>query len=158
MFIVCGALGPILGVGMSGFIFDKIGGYNGMRTPVVISAIMTVSGTCAMLSVASTNHLWATFTMLIELYTGGLCVPILTGYMLNTVPKNLQTEANSIANLTYNLLGFFPAPSIYGIVYQAKGSGNNRYGMATIQAFGLLIPIILWPITLKKFCRRKAEI
>ena len=71
-------------------------------------------------------------TILLELFTGGLCVPVLMGYMINTVPKNLQTEANSIANLTFNLLGFFPAPSLYGVVYQMNGSGDNRYGMLTI--------------------------
>ena len=158
MFVVCGALGPILGVGLSGFIFDTMGGYNGMKTPVVFSAVMTVSGISALLSVASTNRWWAMFTILIELFTGGLCVPVLTGYMLNTVPRNLQTEANSIANLTYNLLGFFPAPSIYGVVYQMNGSGNNRYGMLTIQAFGILIPIVLWPVVLKKFYKAKKEI
>jgi len=36
MFIICGAIGPILGVGLSGFIFDKFGGYTGMRTPVLV--------------------------------------------------------------------------------------------------------------------------
>jgi len=56
-------------------------------------------------------------TILIELFFGGLTVPVLVGYMLNTVPKSLQTEANSVANLFYNLFGFFPAPSIYGVVY-----------------------------------------
>jgi len=29
----------------------------------------------------------------------------------------MRTLANSLANLFYNLLGFFPAPSLYGIVY-----------------------------------------
>jgi MFS family permease len=132
MFIICGALGPILGVGLSGFIFDKIGGYNGFKVPLVISALVGISGTMALLSVASVNQVYVTIMILGELFLGGLCVPVLTGYMLNTVPKNLQTEANSIANLTYNLLGFFPAPSIYGVVYQMNGGGNNRYGLLTI--------------------------
>lgn len=132
MFIVCGALGPILGVGLSGCLFDKIGGYNGFKSPVVIAFLIMTSGIFALLSVATKILPFVMGTILLELFLGGLCVPVLTGYMLNTVPRNLQTEANSVANLTYNLLGFFPAPSIYGVVYQMNGSGDNRFGLLTI--------------------------
>ena len=154
MFIVCGALGPILGVGMSGVVFDPLGGYNGMKTPLLMTVFMTISGTCALLSVASKNMYYVMVTILLELFFGGLTVPVLTGYMLNTVPKNLQTEANAVANLTYNLLGFFPAPSIYGVVYQMNGSGDNRYGMLTIQSFGFVAALLLGPVTCKKYFKR----
>ena len=125
-------MGPILGVAFSGCIFDRIGGYNGMYTPLLINFFMFISATCALLSVATVKVWFVSLMILVELFTGGLCVPVLTGYMLNTVPRNLQTEANSIAMLVYNVLGYFPAPSIYAIVYQANGSGTNRYGMLTV--------------------------
>ena len=44
-------------------------------------------------------------------------MPVLTGILLNMVPPSLRTLANSIANLVYNLLGYLPAPFVYGIVY-----------------------------------------
>jgi len=48
-------------------------------------------------------------------------MPVLTGILLNTCPAPLRTIANSIANLVYNLIGYLPAPYIYGVVYQLDG-------------------------------------
>ena len=50
------------------------------------------------------------------LFFGGSILPPVTGIMLNTVQESKRTSANSIANLCYNLLGYLPAPSFYGMV------------------------------------------
>jgi MFS transporter, Spinster family, sphingosine-1-phosphate transporter len=63
------------------------------------------------------------FSILLQLFFGGLAVPVMTGYMIAQVPYRMRTLANSLANMFYNLFGFFPAPSIYGLVYEAAGSG-----------------------------------
>ena len=89
MFIICGAVGPVLGIAMSGCIFDRIGGYNGMYTPLLFTIFMFISACFALLSVATINVWVVMITILLELFFGGLCVPVLTGYMLNTVPRNL---------------------------------------------------------------------
>ena len=70
--------------------------------------------------------------IMLQLFTGGMSVPVMTGYMLASVPPKFRTLANSLANMFYNLLGFFPAPSIYGLVYQQFGSGTNRWGLAAL--------------------------
>ena len=80
-------------------------------------------------------------------------MPVLTGYMLSRVPPALRTTANSVANVFYNLLGFFPAPSIYGIVYQMHGSGDNHWGLAAIQMFGLTSIIFMAPSVAVSRCR-----
>lgn len=79
-------------------------------------------------------------------------MPVITGFMLAQVPPNLRTLANSIANLFYNLLGFFPAPSIYGIVYQATGAGESRYGLLSIQIFNVFTFIVLTPMVIVQRC------
>ena len=71
----------------------------------------------AVLSVVSDNIYLMSAAILLQLLFGGFTVPVLTGYMIAQVPPNMRTLANSLANLFYNLLGFFPAPSIYGFVY-----------------------------------------
>jgi len=50
------------------------------------------------------------------LFFGGFILPPVTGIMLNSVPDTQKASANSVANLTYNMLGYFPAPVIYGFV------------------------------------------
>ena len=55
--------------------------------------------------------------MTLQLFGGGLIMPVATGIMLNLVPQTMRTNANSIANLCYNLFGYVPAPYIYGWAY-----------------------------------------
>jgi hypothetical protein len=59
-------------------------------------------------------------------------MPVLTGILLNMVPPSLRTQANSIANLFYNLIGYLPAPAVYGFVYSYTGGGKSRWGLAAI--------------------------
>lgn len=146
VYIIVGALGPILGVAFSGCIFDRIGGYHGRNSPVVFTTFLIISSTMALLSPTTTSIYFLSLCLLIQLLFGGFTVPVITGYMLAQVPPNLRTLANSIANLFYNLLGFFPAPSIYGIVYQATGGGSSRYGLLSIQVFSAFTFFILLPI------------
>lgn len=65
-------------------------------------------------------------------------LPSMTGIMLSTIDKQFKTTANSIANLSYNLLGYLPAPSIYGLIYDSGEGGNARAAMATL----MFTPII----------------
>jgi hypothetical protein len=53
------------------------------------------------------------------LFFGGAVLPSITGIMLNTIDGNLKTTANSLANLSYNLIGYLPAPFVYGAIYDS---------------------------------------
>jgi len=50
------------------------------------------------------------------LFFGGFILPPVTGIMINSVGDYQKSSANSIANLWYNLFGYLPAPSIYGMI------------------------------------------
>lgn len=50
VYIIVGAMGPILGVAFSGCIFDRIGGYHGRNTPVVFTIFLCIASTVALLS------------------------------------------------------------------------------------------------------------
>ena len=56
-------------------------------------------------------------------------MPALTAIMLDVVDNEMKTKANSIANLCYNMFGYFPAPALYGIVRDATGGVKSRWGM-----------------------------
>ena len=70
-------------------------------------------------------------------------MPILTGIMLVSVEPLLRPQANSLANLSYNLFGYFPSPLLYGFVCSMTGGRTSRWGM-----FGLMVMSILVPVTL----------
>lgn len=65
----------------------------------------------------------------------------MTGMMLNTVEGTQKTTANSLANLSYNLLGYLPAPFVYGAIYDAGEGGNSRYAMSSLM-FSPIISVV----------------
>lgn len=52
--------------------------------------------------------------LFILLFLGGFILPALIGIMLTAVKQHQRGSANSIAQLSYNMLGYMPAPSLYG--------------------------------------------
>ena len=117
IYICVGALGPIIGVGFSGCIFDRMGGYRGRNTPLLFTAFVAIATVFALISVLFWNAYVVAACVLLELWFGGMTVPVLTGFMLAQVPARMRPVASSIYTLFYNGLGMFPAPSVYGIVY-----------------------------------------
>lgn len=78
------------------------------------------------------------------LFFGGFIVPPLTGVVINSVPPMQKTSANSIANLLQNLLGYLPAPGLYGAVASISGGSESRWPMgmlmySTIFTIGMLL-------------------
>lgn len=79
------------------------------------------------------NTFWGFIGLLwFLLFFGGYMMPSLSGMMLETIDADFKTTGNSVANLCYNLLGFLPAPSVYGLVYDYGKGGNARYAMGTL--------------------------
>lgn len=76
------------------------------------------------------------------LFFGGFVLPPVTGIMIDSVKPNQRASANSIANLTYNLLGYFPAAQVYGYIVGFT-SPDSKWPMgallySTILTIGLL--------------------
>jgi hypothetical protein len=63
------------------------------------------------------------------LFFGGFIVPVLTGILLISVKPHEKTIANSVANLSYNLLGYLPSPFVYGFVSAMTGGELSRWGI-----------------------------
>jgi len=43
-------------------------------------------------------------------------LPTLTGLMISSIPQKLRNLGNSIAQFTFNLIGYIPAPVAYSYV------------------------------------------
>lgn len=59
-------------------------------------------------------------------------MPAATGIMLNLVPQTMRTSANSLANFSYNLFGYVPAPYLYGVFYESTGAGQSHFGLFVV--------------------------
>jgi hypothetical protein len=88
--------------------------------------------------------------MTIQLFGGGFIMPVGTGIMLNQLPAHMKTVGNSVANLSYNLFGYVPAPYMYSVAYQMAGSGSSHAGMILIQSFTPISYVLLIAVYLIK--------
>jgi sugar phosphate permease len=126
--IIC-ITAPIFGAILSGYIGSKLGGYKGQYTlpSVILAGIIT--SICGIIIPEVDNFLIFSVIIWIMLFCGGYILPIMTGIMLTTIESNEKNQANSLANFSYNLLGYFPAPAIYGVICQYTGGRKSKWGM-----------------------------
>ena len=86
---------------------------------------------CALLIPFFEFHVFAVLIWLL-LFFGGSVLPPVTGIMLNSVEQTKRTSANSVANFCYNLLGYLPAPTFYGLVSSIVDDNESRLPMACL--------------------------
>jgi hypothetical protein len=77
------------------------------------------------------------------LFLGGFILPSLTGIMLNSVDDHLRGSANSVAMLSYNLLGFMQAPFIYGLISKIVEKQDDLQNKSRIPMMCLLYSVFL---------------
>ena len=123
-FAIISVTGPVLGVVVGGNVTTALGGYNSEKSLILSSCVSVFCLCCAAPIPFFDNFYVVAILLWLLLFFGGFILPCMTGIMLNTVDQSLKTTANSIANLSYNMLGFLPAPFVYGAIYDF-GEGKN---------------------------------
>ena len=133
LYFLLGAVGPVLGIFCCAALFDRIGGYTSEKAIKVcgLFGLLGMLFGLASVLVGDSVTFCALFIM-IELFCGAFVMPACTGIMLNQVPPKMRTMANSIANFSYNLFGYLPAPIMYGFFYELGASKKNHYGILSI--------------------------
>ena len=119
LFGIVSITGPVGGVIVGGKIVSLLGGYNSRKSLIVILLVSFLASCCSIPIgyIHNPDHYVVVVVLLwLLLFGGGFILPCATGIMLNTVAEELRTTANSIANIWCNLLGFLPAPYIYGLI------------------------------------------
>ena len=127
-----GAVGPTFGVVCAGLVFDRVGGYLGTNAIPICGVAGFVAMISGLMAAYLDDPMQVAVCLTIELFCGGFSMPAITGIMLNFVPPNMRTMANSMANLSFNLFGYLPAPLLYGIAYEYGGSKQSHLGMWSI--------------------------
>lgn len=108
--------GPISGAIVGGFVIYSLGGYNSIASRNVLSLAGTFGVLC-ILPVPFLKDINCIGALMFSfLFFGGFMPAPCTGLMINSVADSHRTSANSIANMSYNLLGYIPGPFIYGLL------------------------------------------
>ncbi len=71
------------------------------------------------------------------LFLGGSVMPGLTAIMLNAAPIAYKEVANSLTYFCYNIIGYLPAPVIYGLIRTYTGGDESIWGLAFIMSISL---------------------
>lgn len=131
--------GPVIGVIAGGNITSALGGYKSKKALYVTCLLAFVCLSCAIPIAFVDDYITVVVLLWFLLFAGGFILPSMTGIMLNTVDMSLKTQANSIANISYNLLGFLPAPFVYGSMCDIGGvQQSTRIAMK----FLMFMPIL----------------
>ena len=118
---------PTLGVICAGYKVNKLkNGYNNIRVYdyCFFAAIFTfVNGIIS--AFMSKINLFIFFTWL-AFFSGGAIMPILTGIIITSLPQHLRASGNSIQLFFGTLLGYLPAPYIYGVLADFFDDGGKK--------------------------------
>jgi len=97
--------------------------------PAII-VLVSICGALAMPIPMLNDFLTICIMLWLYFFFGAIMLPILTGVMISSVEPHLKSKANALANLSYNLIGYFPAPFIYGAICERTGGEKSRWGLS----------------------------
>ena len=119
--IVC-LTSPTLGVLIGGAIISLIGGYKSKHSLLLCTIFSLLSGACTIPVPLVTSLLWFTICLWLVLFFGGMILAPLTGIIISSLPKSMAGSANSFTIFFCNLLGYLPAPYVFGFFKERFGS------------------------------------
>lgn len=129
--IVC-FTSPTLGVFASGYLLNKIGGYEKKNSIVYAVVFSLCASFCAFfVPLVKDIHIFVTLLWLVLFFGGGI-LPIMTGIIISCLPKSLSAPGNSLTTLFGNLFGYLPAPYVYGVftdLFNDKGQKGMIFTM-----------------------------
>ena len=131
-FIVLCFTGPIVGVIFGGILTSLCGGYNSTKGQLLqcVGGVLAVISGLPIPFCSNVNYM-AIFLWLL-LFFGGFIQPQVIGIMLNSVEESKRISANSLAQLSFNLIGYLPAPTFYGFIAQMVKSETSKIPMACL--------------------------
>ena len=145
---------PVMGAALSGYYTDYWGGIYSSKIIRGILYLM-IPSIIVSVPIPFIDNVMLVLTLFwLLLFFGAMILPILTAVILTKVEPEMRPRANSIANLLYELLGYFPAPIAYGYACQIQGGPDPRAGMAVLMFATMVMPVFT---LLAVFCERRQK-
>ena len=119
---------PVMGVLIGTLAKNKICETDMQKSLIFCSVLGFFASIFSIPTPMTFNIFYFILFMWLILFFGGGVVPILTSIIINSVPEELITSANSLTNFMTNALGYLPAPYVYGILSDIYGD-QGRMGM-----------------------------
>ena len=163
IFSVISITAPLFGVFLGGTFSDNYGGYKGENAIKAIK-ICIAFGLVSFVFAFPMGFLFQIVYLCILLWTflffGAAIIPIGTGIMISSVPKDCQATSSSISQLIFNLFGYFFSPQLTGYIMDRFTDKRQGFiwGMRVVfwwVIFSLIFFGISYIITLNKYEKQK---
>ena len=119
IFSIISITAPLSGVILGGTFSDQYGGYKGENAIKAIKMCIAF-GFISFVFAFPMGFLFQLIYLCILLWTflffGAAIIPIGTGIMISSVPKDCQATSSSISQLIFNLFGYFSSPMLTGYI------------------------------------------
>lgn len=142
-----------IGIMAGGFIVQKIGGYTSLMSSYYVAFNTLVCVSLAIVIAFIHNLILFSILFWIFLFFGAAIIPALDGGILSALPVELKGSGYSFQNVTTNILGLSPAPTIYGIIYEATKNSTPTFALSICLAtsgIGFILMVIVISIRKNK--------
>ena len=157
-YIIIIVIGPIVGMALGGFIGSIAGGYQKKQSVLAIFILQAISAIVSIFVPIVDNVFF--FVLFLSLFNTfmSMVVPVNTGLILWTMPKNMKGFGTGVSNLITTLLGRLPAPFLYGYLQYRFLDLNKKIGMIFLMSFSFIGVICLCLATIFRFKDNYTEI
>ena len=147
---------PTIGLVIGGLIVDRLGGYS-MKSSVIFCLICCLLCIIPAIFIPFVDSLINYVCLLwILLFLGAALIPPTQGIIIVCLPKDIQGSGNSFSIFFFNLLGYFPAPFVYGFLkdyFNDKKDPKKGSRMAHKYTLWGIMGISVISITITTFIR-----
>ena len=141
IFSIISITAPLSGVLFGGTLSDKYGGYKGKYETKALQ-MCSAFGILAFFFGLPMGFIFQIIYLSVLLWTflffGAAIIPIATGIMISSVPKDCQATSSSMSQLVFNLLGYFSSPMITGFIMDRFENEKEGFiwGMRLVFSWG----------------------
>ena len=151
-------IGPIIGIALGGFLGSLTGGYEKKYSVLGIFILQAVAvGFSIFVPLVNNINLFALNLAMFNAFMSSV-IPVNTGLILWTLPKNLKGIGNGLGNLITTIIGKFPSPFLYGYIQYLFNDYNKRIGMHFLMKFSFIGEVFLALATFFRFKDNFSEI
>ncbi|EGR27624.1 major facilitator superfamily protein, putative [Ichthyophthirius multifiliis] len=147
---------PTSGVVFGGILSHKLGGYEHFNTKKICLILSILSSSVACPVPFVDNYIYVSILIWFLLFFGAGMVPGLTGMMTSSIQKYLRPFGNSFFQIFAGLLGFLPAPALYGVFCDKIGQRAGMFMLMYVSFFGVLLSFLVFIVGF--FEKKKQEI
>lgn len=158
VFVIVSITGPVLGIIVGGAIVDNYaGGYEGKKSSLFTLFFAVMAVICSLPIKMISNFYIFGLCLWGVLFFGGAVIPNAQGIMICSLKPELRAVGNSISVVLQCILGFIPAPFVYGIIYNYSKSYDQKLAMALVLWYSIVGVIFYIIGTYYRFLKMENE-